>query len=45
MLLMLGTLTQSHAQYLVQTLTVNLTAYDTPDNRAVRIVGVPKFGP
>jgi hypothetical protein len=36
-LFVLGTLVQSHAQYLVQSLNVSLTAYDTVSNRTVRI--------
>lgn len=36
-LLMLGTLLPSHAQHLVQSLNVSLTAYDTVGNRTIRI--------
>jgi len=35
--LILGTVVQGHAQNLIQTLSVNLTAYDTVSNRTVRI--------
>ena len=36
-LLILGTAAQSHAQYLVQSLNVKLTAYDTVGNRTIKI--------
>jgi len=36
-LFILGTLVQSHAQYLVQSLNVSLTAYDTLDNQKIKI--------
>ncbi len=37
LLLILGTIAQSHAQYLVQSLSVSLTAYDTVGNRTFKI--------
>ena len=37
MLFILGTALQSHAQNLIQSLYVNLTAYDTVSNRTIRI--------
>jgi hypothetical protein len=37
MLLLLGAITPSHAQNLVQSLKVSLTAYDTVDGHAIRI--------
>ena len=37
LLFLLGTLLPSYAQYLVQSVNVNLTAYDTVNNRTIRI--------